>query len=389
MTKVLLFGANPYAMTGFGKVTNQVWNYLRNMGVDTLCFNRTQRGKARDKDELSCLNSTAGEDVLDLYLDYHNIDVMITMLDNWMEQFHYVKDVVTERKKKNPNFKWVCMVTLNTTPMSYKLRDQIKTADYFVAPSQFVFQHIVQEFGLEKCRLIKHGFDPEIFKVHDNETRNVNKIKLGLQSTDPSFLIVAVNNGMNKNMTGIIEAISKVKKYLPSGTKFYFHTVPHTSDGVDLPKCAEIFKVNDICLFPDRISIDNGMDEMQMAKMYNAFDCLISFSSGESFCLPVLESLACGTPVIVLDFSSQADIVREVICHQSRFVRVRAMSMNTGFSYFALGDEQALGAKILNIAELIKEGEINRNRELKLKQYFWAEQNKKWLTLIEECGNNG
>ena len=46
-----------------------------------------------------------------------------------------------------------------------------------------------------------------------------------------------------------------------------------------------------------------------MAAAYTAMDVLLAPSHGEGFCVPLIEAQACGTPVIVTDFSAQAELV--------------------------------------------------------------------------------
>jgi glycosyltransferase involved in cell wall biosynthesis len=46
-----------------------------------------------------------------------------------------------------------------------------------------------------------------------------------------------------------------------------------------------------------------------MAAIYSASDVLLSASRGEGFGIPVIEAQACGTPVIVSNFSAQPELV--------------------------------------------------------------------------------
>jgi len=46
-----------------------------------------------------------------------------------------------------------------------------------------------------------------------------------------------------------------------------------------------------------------------MAAIYSRSDVLLSATAGEGFGLPVLEAQACGTPVIVSNFSAQPELV--------------------------------------------------------------------------------
>lgn len=47
----------------------------------------------------------------------------------------------------------------------------------------------------------------------------------------------------------------------------------------------------------------------QLAAVYSAADVFLAPSRGEGFCVPLLEAQACGTPVIVTDFSAQPELV--------------------------------------------------------------------------------
>jgi len=73
------------------------------------------------------------------------------------------------------------------------------------------------------------------------------------------------------------------------------HTDPKDPHGQDLIAIAE-----ELGLTKDNFSISAGKVTSEvMAQFYNAADCTINISDAEGFGLSVLESLSCGTPVIV------------------------------------------------------------------------------------------
>jgi len=53
------------------------------------------------------------------------------------------------------------------------------------------------------------------------------------------------------------------------------------------------------------------LNEKEMCRLYNMADCLVISSSGESFCLPVIEAQACGLPCIMGDNSTGPELVGE------------------------------------------------------------------------------
>ena len=72
------------------------------------------------------------------------------------------------------------------------------------------------------------------------------------------------------------------------------HTDPKDPNGQDLQVIAK-----EVGLTKDNFAISPGKVTLQqMAHFYNAADCTINISDAEGFGLSVLESLACGTPVI-------------------------------------------------------------------------------------------
>lgn len=62
-------------------------------------------------------------------------------------------------------------------------------------------------------------------------------------------------------------------------------------------------------VFPDTYGYQMGWSAEMMAAAYSAFDVLLAPSHGEGFCVPLIEAQACGTPVIVSEFSAQPELV--------------------------------------------------------------------------------
>jgi glycosyltransferase involved in cell wall biosynthesis len=91
----------------------------------------------------------------------------------------------------------------------------------------------------------------------------------------------------------------------------YMHSEASASmGGLDLNLLAQMCGIA-----PDRIKWADpylyrmGLPLHAMAALYSAADVLLAASMGEGFGIPVVEAQACGTPVIVSNFTAQPELV--------------------------------------------------------------------------------
>jgi len=90
----------------------------------------------------------------------------------------------------------------------------------------------------------------------------------------------------------------------------YVHTEAQPrSGGLDLDRLANMVNVPEARLkFPPESAWHLGMPRELMAKIYQAFDVLLSPSKGEGFGIPILEAQASGIPVICSDHSAMSEL---------------------------------------------------------------------------------
>lgn len=95
----------------------------------------------------------------------------------------------------------------------------------------------------------------------------------------------------------------------------YLHTEAQAGIGIDL-----VALVKACGIAPEQVVFVNqyehrmGVDDRTMAALYTRADVLLSATAGEGFGLPVLEAQACGTRVVVSDFSAQPELVGDGVC---------------------------------------------------------------------------
>jgi hypothetical protein len=90
----------------------------------------------------------------------------------------------------------------------------------------------------------------------------------------------------------------------------YLHTEARSQFGIDLVALTKACGIpSHQVQFAEQYQHRIGVPDDVMARIYTRTDVLLSASAGEGFGLPVLEAQACGTRVIVSNFSAQPELV--------------------------------------------------------------------------------
>jgi len=159
--------------------------------------------------------------------------------------------------------------------------------------------------------IIPHGVDKVFRPMDKDKCREIT----GLSKDAFIIGIVAANSDKEtrKAWGEIFQAAEYVKDNYPDirDIRYFIHTDPEDPKGVSLKALAYHHKVYDLCAFEDPHLSVIGLPDEEMALLYNSFDILLSPSKREGFGLPILESMACGKPVIGHRFSSMPDLIGE------------------------------------------------------------------------------
>ena len=172
-----------------------------------------------------------------------------------------------------------------------------------IAMSRFG-ERMIREAGHETVFYVPHGFDPNVFHpVVREEARDA------FQIPHSAFVVgmVAMNLGIpsRKCFAEAIQAFGIFQQHHDDAL-LYLHTKLETPDGEDLPMLCKANKVR--AMSSDQYGLALGVPASAVGAMMSGFDILLNPSRGEGFGIPMLESQACGTPVITTDFSSQPEV---------------------------------------------------------------------------------
>ena len=181
----------------------------------------------------------------------------------------------------------------------------LNNCDGIITVSEFSKNDIALEFNFPKEKIyVTHLAAEEIYKPISRDTcKEFIKKKY---SINDNFILYVGGYSPRKNILGIIEAFSKLTPSIRKDLK----VVVTGKKGISYEiykKRSEELNIDKSIIFTDFIPLED------MPIFYNACEFLIYPSFYEGFGLPVLEAMACGTPVIASNVTS----LPEVCCNSA------------------------------------------------------------------------
>jgi glycosyltransferase involved in cell wall biosynthesis len=165
---------------------------------------------------------------------------------------------------------------------------------------------MVRFYGLkpERIHVISEGVDTDLFRPMRDPHR-LSDFRRQTFGTDVPFIVYVGKPTERRNLTPFIRAFAQLKKQ---------KKIPHKLllAGTSLPGNAPYQKVISECGLKDEVVALGYVNHDDMVLTYNAADLLAYPSSYEGFGMPVLEAMACGTPVLALDNTVPAEFAQGV-----------------------------------------------------------------------------
>jgi len=403
----ILFLTNPsYGCYGYSVVVKNVAKGLREAGHNVMVIGTVTAGNLI-KDEHGTPNIPAyydayAKDALRYYIKGLDIDCVVTILDCWTPDSYDIPDIVHDFK-----IPIIAHVTARSTPQSPWWSTYLVKCDHVVAPSWFGLGTVreIEDFK-EKSSYIQHGVDLSVYKP-DKKARDDMRKMLGYEDKFV-FLAVGRNKGIQKRYDILFKAYKTLLTNFPEAkgkTVLHVHANPHESNAIDLEQMRNMgyhdIGVNHIkfskmkfdgkklvlCKNDDPnamlLNPNWGLDEIEMAKLYNMADCHIQSGEGESFCLPQMESQACGIPQIFPDHSVGPEMIGAP--KSGLLVRIATEETTPILTDVALADPLDMGKCMMRMyVDKAFRKECSRNALENAKNYGWEDVVKKWLFILEK-----
>lgn len=238
-----------------------------------------------------------GNDVIWHHARHFGADIVIPLMDQWV----LATDTIPQ------GVRYIPWYPVDHEPMPGNVRNAISKAYKRIAMSKFGVK-ATKEAGLD-CFYVPHGVDTKAFYPEDHV-----EAKKRLNLPPDKYLVgtVAMNKGnpSRKCFPQLLEAFAAFHARHPDSI-YYIHTQVVGAGGVPLiPLCQSLgLEFGKDVVLPEQYQLFLGYDDNFMRTVYNAMDVHLLVSMGEGFGIPILEAQACGTPVIVGDWTSMPELL--------------------------------------------------------------------------------
>jgi len=170
----------------------------------------------------------------------------------------------------------------------------LRSSRVLVADSESTRRDITQSYGIapDKIRVVYPGYDPDTYSANGSDRP--------LRSVEGSYLLYVGNLLPHKNLLSLLDALAILRRRRRARLII-------RGDGQPAYARAVRERVETLGL-GDLVSFQGYAAEGALRDLYAGAVCLVLPSLREGFGLPVLEAMACGTPVITSSSSSLPEV---------------------------------------------------------------------------------
>lgn len=312
--KILWHSNAPWATTGYGMQTAAFAPRLRESGFDVaLAAFYGLEGGIGSWEGMTVYptdHTRLGKHMLRKYAEDHGqgepVEV-VTLCDTWPwldARFGGIADF------KGLNI--TSWVPVDHDPPPPRVMQALETFQVKpIAMSRFG-QDRLTDAGLKDVKYAPHGIDTNVLKP---EPEKAALLRESMGISQDAFVVgmVANNAGTSpsrKSFPQVFQAFAAFRDTHPD-SYLYLHTeVMGSYDGLNLLALAQISGVPEdafIAVGQDKYSTGTITQE-HMAAIYSMMDVLANPAHGEGFGVPIIEAQACGTPVVVTDWTAMPEL---------------------------------------------------------------------------------
>jgi glycosyltransferase involved in cell wall biosynthesis len=303
--KILWHGPHPDMPTGYGTQTALLLPRFQALGHDVaVSVTAGQDSHPGFWHGIPVFPKTpyadTGEDVVRNHYDQFGADVVFTFLCTWIIRYPQV---------------WRDMRTIHLTPVDC---DPMSIRDYGVIADTGGMPAAISPFGERVMRaggpgrqpldplFLPHGVDTKTFSPRKD--RDAMRAEMGYDGKFVVGMNFMNNDKFRKNIDECFQAFAVFHGKHPDAI-LAVHAIQALPEGWNLPAMCQALGITQAVRFSPQYPLVAGLISPAMvADWYAACDVLLS-PGNEGFGLCAVESQACGTPVILGDWSTGPDLV--------------------------------------------------------------------------------
>jgi len=247
--------------------------------------------------------------------------------------------------------------TRNKARAAYSL--SAKRASVVCTVSEYSKKDMVHFYGMkpDDIHVVPEGVDTRLFRPMPHPDR-LAQWRFKTFGSDTPYIVYVGKPVERRNLSPLIKAFGLLKRE---------KQIPHRLliVGADLPGKSPFRQIIASEQLTSEVKILGYVGHREMPLVYNSADLLVYPSSYEGFGMPVLEAMACGTPVIALN--------------------------NTAFPEFALGvahliEDAEVGTLKLGIDTVLSDSVLRRHMSIagpsRASAYDWHVVTRRYLELM-------
>jgi glycosyltransferase involved in cell wall biosynthesis len=171
----------------------------------------------------------------------------------------------------------------------------LRSSRIIVADSGSTRLDIIQSYGIapERVRVIYPGYDPDTYRV--------NGIPHARLPCGDGYVLYVGNLLPHKNLLSLLDALAILRRR-HRGTRLIIRGEGQATYARAVRERVETLGLSDV------VSFQGYAGKRALRDLYAGAACLVLPSLREGFGLPVLEAMACGTPVITSSSSSLPEV---------------------------------------------------------------------------------
>ena len=246
----------------------------------------------------------------------------------------------------------------------FMLNAAARRADHVITVSEFSRNNIVKILGIDpvKVTAIPNGVDPQFAPVKTE--RGISRSQLGGLPERPYFLYVG-NLKPHKNLVRFLGAVTSFLKRTNLDWTFLIVGPGGENERKQLLDHASRLGISEVVSFMQNVT-DEVLLELYRGAMFLVFPSLL-----EGFGLPVLEAMACGTPVLCSHVASLPEVGGDAV------------------RYFNPLDIEDMSQALESVATCPQLREVLREKGLaRASQFSWAESSRRHAELFERVIRN-